>query len=405
MIERLLPTEPSSLQPLAPGAAPPRCDRLWPAAAPGSWLARASTNGATYWGLLAPAGKWPKALQRLYDRDRCRWLPELEALAWRMADDPVLSGLDPLPPKTPSSRRNGQQTPPAQGRVVGYKPLRRVVTRFDDSQGSAIAFAKRLRLGDGQRVAQHHRLIADWSRERGSFRVPDLMTPTDPENLVYAPAPGRPLKMILEGDDAAAAARAVTRTGRAIAGVHQCPRELHQVHDRRAELETLDRWLAIGERALGNDDRLRASYAALRAVSRALPEAPLALAHRDLHDGQLLIAEDRVTILDLDTLSRAEPELDLGNLLAHFDLFALSAGRAPGQRLTAALLDGYRRAGGRPVDGDRLLWYRAAATVRLACVHAGRGDSRAQTGALLLSAQRLIGILAAAPTTAHREML
>ncbi len=404
MIDRLLATESSSLQPLTPGAAPPRCDRLWPAAATGGWLARASTNGASgprYWGLLAPAGKWPKALRRLHGDGRCRWLPELEALAWRLADDPVLSGLDPLPPDVDSLLENNHQARQTQSRVVGYKPLRRIVTRFDDARGSAIAYAKHLRPSDGQRVAQRHRLIASWSRDRGSFRVPELMAPTDPGVLVFAPAPGSPLKAVLDSDDESAVARAVARTGRAIASLHQCPAGFHEVHDRGAETATLGRWITIGEQVIDSAAGLRASYRALLAASRALPEAPLALAHRDLHDGQLLIAGESVTVLDIDTLSLAEPELDLGNLLAHFDLLALRSPSSFCHRLTEPLIDGYRRAGGRPLDGDRLLWYQAAAILRLTCVHAGRSDAGAQVGGLLHLAQRLIGALG----TAHREVV
>ena len=48
--------------------------------------------------------------------------------------------------------------------------------------------------------------------------------------------------------------------------------------------------------------------------------------HRDLHDGPLLVDGTQVGLLDPDTLALGEPELDLGNLLAHLQL-AVCAGR------------------------------------------------------------------------------
>ena len=399
MIERLLGAPSSSLRPLVPDGAPPRCDRLWPAARAGGWLARASkreATGTSYWGLLAPAGRWPKPLRRLYDDDLCLWLPEIEALAWRLTDDPLLGGLDPTAPTAFALANSKPRRHNSQGRVEGYKPLRRVVTRFDDARGRPVAYAKHLRRRDGQRVAEHHRLLARWSREHRSFRLPELAMPADADVLLLAPATGCSLASIVDSGDRAAAARAATRVGRAIAGIHQCPAELRELHDRQAEIDTLSRWLAIGEQASDFGAELEAASATLNESSRALPQAPLVLSHRDLHDRQLLIADEFVTILDIDTLSLAEPELDLGNLLAHFDLLALSTGIDAWRQLGVPFVDGYQRAGGHQVDGDRLLWYRCATLLRLACVHAGRIDTRGQVENLLETARRFMATLGTA---------
>ena len=56
------------------------------------------------------------------------------------------------------------------------------------------------------------------------------------------------------------------------------------------------------------------------AEGSSLPAAELVLTHRDLHDGQWLVNDDRPCLLDFDLLCRAEPELDIANFLAHLEL-------------------------------------------------------------------------------------
>ena len=49
----------------------------------------------------------------------------------------------------------------------------------------------------------------------------------------------------------------------------------------------------------------------------AVPGQRSVLAHRDLHDGQFLVDGGTIALLDFDLLARAEPELDVANLLEH----------------------------------------------------------------------------------------
>ena len=95
------------------------------------------------------------------------------------------------------------------------------------------------------------------------------------------------------------------------------------------------------------------------------PPCPPGLLHRDLHDGQILLAPDgTIGLLDADTLARGEPALDLGNLVAHLERFAPDPAAA-----TDALLDGYDP----PADTARRLGaYTDAARLRLDCVYAFR---------------------------------
>ncbi|WP_147899848.1 phosphotransferase family protein [Serinicoccus profundi] len=63
----------------------------------------------------------------------------------------------------------------------------------------------------------------------------------------------------------------------------------------------------------GWSERLEATAAEL---DRS-PAVDLVVAHRDLHDGQLLWDGQRIGVIDLDTVCRAEPALDLANLAVH----------------------------------------------------------------------------------------
>src|SRR5699024_6771465 len=93
-----------------------------------------------------------------------------------------------------------------------------------------------------------------------------------------------------------------------------------------------------------------------------------ALIHRDLHDKQILISNDRAGLLDFDLAAVGEPALDVANLLVHLELRAEQGllAQDAAEALTAAFLDEYR-----PSDPVRaaLPAYAAATRVRLAAVY------------------------------------
>lgn len=146
-------------------------------------------------------------------------------------------------------------------------------------------------------------------------------------------------------------------------------------HTARDEAQTLSRWVdhAASFAALGvSDARLRR---ARDRVVEMLSEAaePAVLAHRDLHDKQLLFDPHAgsVGMIDCDTLSFAEPALDLANLLVHLDF------RVAQSLLTAEAASVGKHcvldvAGSMRVSPGRLEAYAAATALRLACIYAFR---------------------------------
>ena len=100
---------------------------------------------------------------------------------------------------------------------------------------------------------------------------------------------------------------------------------------------------------------------------------PLVPSHRDFYDKQILVDEDRCTLLDLEVASRAEAELDVGNFLAHLELRWLQ-GRMEGRESLAQLFVAeYSRVGSR-LDAARLRWYLASSLLRLGCVYSFRPE-------------------------------
>ncbi|MDO5499051.1 MAG: phosphotransferase [Propionibacteriaceae bacterium] len=147
------------------------------------------------------------------------------------------------------------------------------------------------------------------------------------------------------------------------------------------EVAVLERWIvsACSLAPLSADDTRRLwqqSDEVLGELARAGQRQKLVLSHRDLHDGQVLVAEDgTLTLLDWDTAAWAEPCLDPANLLAHFDLLAEQ--RPDAAELVAAAAGGLHEslaAAGHPAASDaaRLELLRRASAVRIRAVHAFR---------------------------------
>ena len=202
------------------------------------------------------------------------------------------------------------------------------------------------------------------------FRVPKIRRiDTDRHTIVWGRLAGSSLDTRLnDGDiDAAAAAGAV------LADLHRAPAPNDWPrHGADSETRVLARWLA---RLAGFDAKLHAQLVdEMAEVERALAGTPMqaGVVHGDFHERQVIIGPDGcAALLDLDTLAIGEPALDVGNMLAEFDLRA-SQGRCDEvmlSRICDAFLGAYRP---NAALLDRLPAYRAASRLRLKCVHAFR---------------------------------
>jgi aminoglycoside phosphotransferase (APT) family kinase protein len=113
---------------------------------------------------------------------------------------------------------------------------------------------------------------------------------------------------------------------------------------------------------------LRESIAELRSV----PAAESVVAHRDLHDGQWLLEDDRACLLDFDLLCRAEPELDAANFLAHLELRRLQHPARVSEQDVAVCREAFLEGLGAADSADhraRLALYEATTFARLSLVY------------------------------------
>lgn len=263
------------------------------------------------------------------------------------AQDPALPGLSPQ----------------LDGRLVVHRAGRRAVVLGDERA------TKLLRRG---RAAAADPSTASTAFDRTGLRTPEVLERGD-SHLDLAVLPGRTLHDL--GGHGLPGWERLAQVWPNLTGVEaELPR-----HGPEEEAAVLRRWLGHvhDHRALGPDSGLRSLSARVERVCALLEQGtgPLVVAHRDLHDKQLLWDGEELGLLDLDTASRAEAALDLGNLAAHVELMEITGRLGPSSyRLVLGLLDDV--ATWMPTSTARLRAYTQAARLRLACVHAFRPDAR-----------------------------
>ena len=212
-------------------------------------------------------------------------------------------------------------------------------------------------------------------------RIPSIAVPrltdldVDLGTVTTAPLPGRTFHAELgdhsvTDEDVALASKSV---GAAVRELHQlAPSAALPLHDVEAELRVCRRWLtAASDHGLIPEDRWRGGLERASALLGS-NSAQVVTVHRDLHEKQVMILRGQpVGLLDLDLLGPGDPALDIGNLLAHFELRALHARSRPDRPWVArsAFLEGY-------APGPRLMTraagYVLSTRLRLAAVYAFR---------------------------------
>jgi hypothetical protein len=251
-------------------------------------------------------------------------------------------------------------------RVLSFRPGRRMVVL--DSSEKHVFVWKGHKRGRAERAAAHQRL-AEAGTRRGAFRVPRLVrVDLEHEALVF--------EHLSVGECALdrGALGAYARLGGELAAFQELTAgDGLETFGVREELEVLERWATRARLALGAlPTGWEAAAEGLRLRAAELPPPRLGLAHRDLHDRQVHLAGNEVTLLDFDLLCRADVALDPANLCAHLEWRALQGlhGAEPAgvRALARAFLDALGRAR-EPGFGTRFAFYRASTLLRLALVY------------------------------------
>lgn len=248
--------------------------------------------------------------------------------------------------------------------LLVHHPERRAVVRLSSLEGPLYA-----KIVPPERLAS---LIATGQTARTlaatMFTTPRLVCLDRAAGIsVWSALPGVPLNSLFASESLAESAR---KTGMALAALHKAqPVDLphHSGVDEAALLHTwVTRTLAFFP---GLGTRVADLLPEVQARLNGTATSDVTL-HRDFYDKQVFV-DDGIGMLDFDTLARGEAALDLGNMLAHFELRVLQ-GYCTGDQATIAtaeLLAGYQ-----PDEATRVRLdsYINASRLRLACVYAFR---------------------------------
>ncbi|MBI5431624.1 MAG: hypothetical protein HZA52_02210 [Planctomycetes bacterium] len=253
--------------------------------------------------------------------------------------------------------------------VLSWKPGRRLTLAAAYGAKRAIYKARR-RSAHAEALSVH--VGAELLMREGGFTCPPLLAHSrEHAVLVFERLEARALTI------GPADTERFRRIGKGLRALQErTPAVYLALHGPRDEERVLvrmrERTLAIvGDEPAGADAVFKRFTRVLGEVRASAP----VVAHRDLHDGQFLVRDDELVLLDFDLLCLADSALDVSNLGAHLELRAL-LGDAGATEETAracgeALFEGLGRNGDREFH-RRVLFYRGATFLRLAWVYHAR---------------------------------
>jgi len=309
---------------------------------------------------LPSDGPWSNGLRpTALDRDR-------DTVWWSFPNDRRLVGLDLVldPARLPAALRDtaGEWSTSA---VAQYAPERCVTLRALDPADQTLAFVKCYapQTQDTARLAARYDLVASRFRTADpTLRSPRALAhSSDRHLLLLEPMPGQSWLDL----DRARAIEALRRLGRAIALVHGTPlkdiSEIGMRHFRRLDLARVTR---SGE--LISKARTDVAAAARTLTSRLTSDPPAlqeqVLLHGDCHPGNVLVTDERLSLIDFDQAGIGPAAADIGSLLARLNYGSVLRERDPATAtgMTNAFLEGYAQVRALP-DDRTLRWYAAAA--------------------------------------------
>jgi tRNA A-37 threonylcarbamoyl transferase component Bud32 len=319
-------------------------------------------------------------------------VPELGAVFWAFPNDRKIADLRLLVGGLALERLVGR--PVARTELVAWAPELAATARCLAASGRPIAYAKVYADGQGPRTDAIHTALARVTRcagDRGPL-VPRVLGCSPARHALALQAMrGLPL-LALDGAERVAAVR---RLGAALAVLHAHPVPAGAPRLARLDADRLTTAAeVIGFARPDVAGPARELAGALRANARALrPVAPACL-HGDPHPGNVVLAGERIALIDLDHVAGGPPAADLARVLAGLTAERLAAGldAATERELGAALLAGYDEVR-RPPEALALRWHTAATLLtRHAQTAVGRlrPEALAHLPALIAAARELL---------------
>lgn len=250
--------------------------------------------------------------------------------------------------------------PASDVQLVSHRLGKRAVLRITGRTGTQYARLRPVTSGSGEAAYQRH--VALWS---ALDATPGLTAPrplgfvTEWGLALFSALPGAP--PVFRGVPGYRATRAVMAALQVLQGL-AIDTDQHSAAD---ELAILDAWADRTKSVFPEvARRLRDPLARLAEDLLELKTLDPVLCHRDLHEGQILLDDTGVGLLDFDTLRLGDPALDVGNLQAHLVLSGLIGGRSTRAFLTAM------NTAVPHLSLKRIAIWRKAALLRLAMIYA-----------------------------------
>jgi len=258
-----------------------------------------------------------------------------------------------------------------RGTLVAYRPGNRAVIRVADAPGAR--YAKITTPARASRSLRIHEALRAIPRVPAGFpHLPEVLeADADRGIVVYAGLEGTSL---FDRLGSGARREPLERTASALAAFHTPAAPDCDVL-RRRDATTLGEWAGYAaSTSVGTEARFVEVLEAVEEASQReaidVPGKVPHLVHGDLHDRNVFLHGDRVSLLDVDSMRAGDPALDAGNLAAEIVLRALRRG-APineGREDASVWIRAYAAAGGGgPLRRIRV--HGARSLFRIACVH------------------------------------
>lgn len=273
--------------------------------------------------------------------------------------------------------------------LVRHKPGRRAILRFDLSDSTAL-YGKTFASKRGPKVFTITEKLST-SRAFG----PDVLTPdavaylSDSKLMLLSEVSGEPIENQLCAGDTDLAERIAF----ALFHLHSSNVDLGRWHDMEKELSPLDaRCADIMKHASALSDEAEDLLIDLMSFDHHAMCWRFRPIHRDMYHDQVLMAKEKLVVLDLDDASMSEPAIDVANFATHLMLLGLQKAQdAEAYRpLIDAFLNQYAELDP-DLDSGLVDYLTATTALRLAGIHVSRANGVEVARGLLAIVRRYLG--------------
>ncbi|HYY56081.1 MAG TPA: phosphotransferase, partial [Pyrinomonadaceae bacterium] len=316
---------------------------------------------------------------------------EIGTVFWTFPNDRKLFGLQAL--KT-IPHGLAQLFVPAwrRSRVVAYAPEKCATAQCMDEDSNVLAYAKVYQGDEGERIhSTYNALGRSLSSGPAALSLPRAIAYSKTDRMLLLETVEGERLLDVHGPDGP---RGYERLGAALAALHSLPVPPGLRPFKRLDVERIRRAAQIMGQARPDVSREAFDLADELALGWEPPADPPVCLHGDVHPKNVILRNDRLTLIDLDQAAAGSPAADLGSLLASLAYSRLSGllSQARARELGDAFVNGYAALRALPLAAC-LGWHTAAALLAeraLRAVNRIRPEGLARLRELLIEATHIL---------------